>query len=152
MRIGIKTISLYILFVGIPLLGVLAAVWVGAGIAAPASVGGDWALHIPEQPAMECLAFAGWSGEMQMVISQSGSVLLIVFNDPAHTAMTGSLTGLSIAAETSNATPPVLQLAAEVDRQTDPHQLSGTLQATGCDHPLNLSAVLLPPGAASQEH
>jgi hypothetical protein len=89
---------------------------------------------------------------MQMVISQSGPELLIVFNDAAHTAMTGTLSGLSIAAETSGASTPVLRLTADVDRQSEPHQLSGSLQAVGCNGPLDLTGVLLPPGAASQEH
>ena len=89
---------------------------------------------------------------MQMVISQSGTDLLIVFNDAAHTGMTGSLSGLSIAAETSSASTFELQLAAEVDRQVEPHRLSGSLQASGCDRQLGLTGVLLPTGAASQEH
>ena len=152
MKIGIKTIFQYLLFVGLPLLGVLGALWAGAGLAAPASVGGAWALEIPEQPALDCQAFAAWSSEMQMVISQSGSDLLIVFNDAAHTAMTGTLSSLSITAGTSGTSASQLQLVAEVDRQTDPHQLRGSLQAAGCDHPLNFSGQRLPSGAVSQEH
>ena len=144
MKISVKTISHYLLFVGLPLLGVLSALWVGSSLTAPASVGGIWALDIPEQPALSCQAFAGWGSELQMAISQSGTDLLIVFNHPAHTALTGSLSGLSITAEATDASNSLLQLSAEVDRQSDPHQLSGSLQAEGCSHALDFTGEPLP--------
>jgi hypothetical protein len=150
MKISVKTITYYLLFVGLPLLGVVGALWSGRSLAAPASVGGAWALLIPEQPALKCQAFAGWKGEMQMVISQSGPNLLVIFGDPAHAALTGILSGLSITAE--NIGIPQLQLAAEVDREADPHQLSGSLQVAGCAPPLDFTGYLQPDNTSSQEH
>ena len=93
MKIGLKTIFQYLLFVGLPLLGVLVALALGRNLGAPAAVHGTWALAIPLQPALQCQVFAGWNGETQMAISQSGPDLIIVFSDKALPGLTGSLTG-----------------------------------------------------------
>ena len=87
MKIGIKTLLQYLLFVGLPLLGVLVALALGRNLGAPAAVHGTWALAIPQQPALQCQAFAGWNGETQMAISQSGPDLIIVFSDKALTSV-----------------------------------------------------------------
>ncbi len=152
MKIGLKTIFQYLLFVGLPLLGVLGALGIGRNLGAPAAVHGTWALAIPLQPALECQVFAGWNGETQMAISQSGPNLIIVFSDKPLPGLTGSLTGLSISAATGSGAAPQLQLTAEVERQGDPDRLLGSLQASGCDQPLDFRAELLPLGATSQEH
>lgn len=152
MKIGLKTILQYMLFVGLPLLGVLGALGIGRNLSAPAAVHGTWALAIPLQPALECQVFAGWNGETQMAISQSGPDLIIVFSDDTLPGLTGSLTGPSISAATGSGAVPQLQLIAEVDRQSDPDRLLGSLQASGCGQPLDFSAQLLPSGATSQGH
>ena len=152
MKIGIKTLLQYLLFVGLPLLGVLVALALGRNLSAPAAVHGTWALAIPQQPALQCQAFAGWNGDTQMAISQSGPDLIIVFSDKALTALTGSLTGLSITAATGSGAPYPIQLTAEIDRQGDPNRMIGSLVAAGCDPRLNFSAELLPSGVTSQEH
>jgi hypothetical protein len=152
MKIGIKTLLQYLLFVGFPLLGVLGALGIGRNLSAPAAVHGTWALAIPQQPALQCQVFTGWNGEMQMAISQSGPDLIIVFSDKAHTALTGSLTGLSISAATGSGAVPQRQLTADVYRMSEPNRMGGSLLAMGCDTPLNFSAELLTSGATGQEH
>jgi hypothetical protein len=152
MKIGIKTITHYLLFVGLPLLGVLVALGIGRDLSAPVAVHGTWALAIPLQPALECQVFAGWNGEMQMAISQSGPDLIIGFSDKTLPGLTGSLTGLSISAATGSGAVPQLQLTAEVERHGDSDRVLGSLQANGCDEPLDFSAELMSPGATSQEH
>lgn len=152
MKIGVRTLFQYILLVAIPLLGVLGSLWAGADLTAPASVGGAWSLEIAKQPAQACPAFAGWEGQVHMAISQSGPELLIVFTDASRTLMSGSLSGLSIAAETTDSATTKLVLSAEVDRQSTPQRISVSLQADDCTGSLDFSGILQPHNITGQEH
>jgi hypothetical protein len=78
MKTSIKTISHYLLFVGLSLLGVLGALGIGRNLSAPATVHGVWVLSIPGQTVLECQAFAGWKGEMVAGILFGPSMLSLV--------------------------------------------------------------------------
>lgn len=109
----------YIFFVGLPLLVLIGTLRSGANLTAPPAVSGEWAIE--RTPAQ--------SGRpLVLTISQTGADLLITFDDPRQTAITGTLTGRHIAAGGA----PGMRLEAEVTGMPGRRSLSGQLQLGGC--------------------
>ena len=139
-----KTFFQYAALVSLSILGVLGILHLGSSLKAPASVGGRWAVQmtVPQGSLPACIPLSPGTGTRELVISQSGPVLAITFNDSRETTLSGNLEGLSIHAVSKH--EPVWQLIAEVDREVEPDQLSGTLTSDGCAVPIELMGVRQP--------
>ena len=135
-----KSIVVYLLFVGIPILMVIGVLQLGSNLKPPISVGGVWNVEVPAQTANLCGITAFHSDQPALTISQSGSNLQLTFNDEAKTSLPGVLedtNGTSgdrslatITARVSNSQE--LTLRATVDRASTPNRLRAELSAAGC--------------------
>ena len=136
-----KSIILYLLFVGIPVLMVIGVLQLGSSLKPPISVGGVWNVEVPAQTANLCGITAFHSDQPALTISQSGSNLQLTFNDEAKTSLSGVLedtnvtagdrSHATITARVSNSQEPTL-LRANVDRTSMPNRLRAELSAAGC--------------------
>lgn len=130
-----KTVLLYLLLVGVPVLLVLGILELGRDLTAPIAVGGVWNIEKsatdPNEPP--CGAVPLGSDSPALTIAQSGSHLQIVFNDANRTTLTGELREQTIStASAPSQGADAIQLEARVDRQTDPHSLQGSLTFAQC--------------------
>ena len=64
-----------------------------------------------------------------MAISQSGSQLILVFNDLQHTTLLGELSGTQISASVEE---PGVTFQGQVDPQADQDRMEGSLRAAEC--------------------
>src|ERR1700735_2717822 len=78
----------YVLFVGVPLLILIGTLRAGAGLSAPPAVAGDWTI---ESTANKCGRPLADASQPALSIYQTGSNLLIAFNDPWKTTLAGKL-------------------------------------------------------------
>lgn len=74
----------YVLFVGVPLLILIGTLRAGADLSAPPAVSGDWTVEPAPNKCAESLANAS---QPALSIYQTGSNLLIAFNDPRKTTL-----------------------------------------------------------------
>ena len=143
-----KTIIQYIILVGVPLLGVLVILRLGSHLQAPASVGGSWILQIEPRDgsAAACPEYPEWLLPPVMLVSQSGSDLVIKLNDSQKSVFSGKLHELTITGSekpTSNPTAPVFLVAA-VDRSVEPDTLEGYFATPTCTSRLPVTGVRQP--------
>jgi hypothetical protein len=131
-----KAILLYMILVGVPVLGILGLLRVGQRVSAPISLVGKWSAQLtPPNPQ----DLAGDDsllrpGSTSLRISQSGSHLLLSFGDGQNTTFVGNIQDMTINAglvrkgdtgpDRSDRTTAA-KLNARVDRQTDPDRLVG---------------------------
>jgi hypothetical protein len=150
-----KVVVQYLLLVGIPLLCLLGVLWAGADLQAPQSVGGVWAVAIDPSTALGCAGMDTWEGDPQLVISQSGDQLTLLFNDTSRTRLDGKLNGLTITAE-GKAAPDsqiTLHFQALVDPESSPERMSAELSSTQCQAPIGLDGIRqLTPQTAREAH
>lgn len=135
-----KSIVMYLLLVGIPVLLVIGVLQFGSSLTPPISVGGVWNVEVPAQTANLCGITAFHSDQPALTISQSGSNLQLTFNDEAKTSLSGVLedtngtsgdrSQATITARVSNSQE--LTLRATVDRASTPNRLRAELNAAGC--------------------
>jgi len=134
------------------MLGVL---WAGADLQAPQSVGGVWAMAIDPSTAADCAGMDTWEGDPQLVISQSGDQLSLLFNNTSHTRLDGKLDGLAITAE-GKAAPDsqiTIRFQALVDPRSSPEKMSGVLNSSQCRAPIGLEGTRqLSPQTAREAH
>jgi hypothetical protein len=128
----------YLLLVGIPILGVFGLLRLGANLAAPVAVAGEWLLA--EAPYSGCMSDLVWEQPPKMAIAQSGRLLVVSLNDANHSVLTGKLDGLAISAESGSR----LWLRAAVDKSADPYQMQVELTVSGCPEAVQWSATRLP--------
>ena len=143
-----KAVLQYILFVGIPVLGVLGVLHIGSTLQAPVSVGGAWVVTLDSSAssAWNCLFDSSKASQLGLVILQSGPSLTLQFSDENHATLEGEIHGTTLLAATpdSSSTPADLMMNAEVDRSVEPDQMRGTLEGAGCPAPLPFQAVRMP--------
>jgi hypothetical protein len=110
----IRALGSYLIFVGIPVLGILGLLQIGKTATAPASVGGVWNLTIVRD-AWDCESAPIKTQVMQ--ISQSGRFIVITLGNQSST-LTGEIKELAISASGNS-----------IDTRKDPFeiQLNGTL-------------------------
>jgi hypothetical protein len=132
-----KSALLYLVLVGIPIVGVFGIVRLGRDLKPPISVGGVWNIEGSPRPAgvLPCNNFG--SDPLILTISQSGSHLALKFNDPNETKLSGEINDAVISArsqegQTASRPASVLQLQARVDRQPGLHVLQGVLTSPNC--------------------
>ena len=142
MRLALKSLALYILLVGVPFAALGAILRAGAGLRAPAAIGGTWRVEVAGLPLDPARAAAFRT----LSVSQSGAHLSVAL---AGREMRGSLEGDALAAASGRvrSTPPAcfrgaLDLRARVDTTAQPLRMAGTVGApgTGCGR-LPFSAV-----------
>jgi hypothetical protein len=128
----------YLLLVGVPILGVLGLLRLGANLAAPVAVAGDWLLV--EAPYSSCMNGLVWDQPSKMAIAQSGRLLVVSLSDANHSVLTGKLDGLAITAESDRG----LRLSAAVDKNEDPYRMEVELTVSDCSEPVQWSATRFP--------
>ena len=133
----------YLFLVGVPLLCMLGVLWAGADLQAPQSVGGVWAMAFDPSTALGCVGMDAWEGDPQLVISQSGDQVSLLFNDTSHTRLVGKLNGFTITAD-GKAAPDsqiAIRFQALVDPGSNPEKMSGELSSTQCPKPIGLDGI-----------
>jgi hypothetical protein len=93
-----KLVTDYIIFVGIPLLALVGILRAGKHLTAPVALHGNWSVQADFGPwqGVPCGALLVNSQPLLLRIDQSGSALTLTLNDPAKTALPGTLDGLSL--------------------------------------------------------
>ncbi len=133
-----RPILLYLVLVGLPVLGTLGLLQVGQNLVAPISLAGKWSAQLT--PPNPC----GLSDEVSLLpagpttlsITQSGPNLLISFEDDSKSTFAGNIREVIIdagmvsqhatAIHTSKGTVAIY-FHARVDRQSEPDRLLGAL-------------------------
>lgn len=143
-----KTLLLYVLLAGLPLVGVVVILRVGGGLVPPRGVGGLWLLQRDSaQAAPTCVRWPSDEDGRVLEISQSGPRLVIAFGDES---LRGRIRDGEIEAGSEDPArapcPPGgrLTLSASVAEPAHPDsaaRLEGTLAVQDCDcRPLVFSA------------
>jgi hypothetical protein len=128
----VKAVLLYLLLVGLPVLGVVGILRLGSRLEAPADIGGSWrAAYAPAaQLVPPCVELAPEGPAFD--VTQSGLHAGVTLNDPSRTRLDARLRGA--------------RLWASAERLP----LLGTARAACPDAPLELAAELVPDGRESQ--
>lgn len=131
-----KTIAIYVLLVGAPLLGLLGILRAGERIVPPHHVGGEWAIDPAFAAALRaaCPDVAFPAAGPALGVSQSGTRAVLTLNDTATTTLDARLEGESLTAiadERSTACGGALRLAATLRPDPRGPELSGTVSVPG---------------------
>src|SRR5436190_2119284 len=133
-----KSILLYLVLVGLPLLGIVGLLQVGQGLSAPISLAGKWDVQLvpsrPPDPARQDGLLRAAPATVN--ITQSGPNLRLTFDNTPSPIFEGSIRGMTINASVldwgraamtnpSNFTAIPIAFRATVDRRTRPERLVG---------------------------
>lgn len=133
-----KTVLIYVLLVGAPLLGLLGILRAGERIGPPRHVGGEWALEPAFAAALRaaCADLVFPAAGPRLDVSQSGTRAVLTLNDTAATALDARLDGESLAAATKEGSAACggrgLRLAATLRPDPRSPQLDGAATVPGC--------------------
>jgi hypothetical protein len=143
-KINWKPVLTYVVLVGLPMLGVLEALQLGRGLRAPTRVVGKWVLQ-PDASytgGSNCVKLLSLLKDPVLSMSQSGTHLVLSFNDGLKTSLTGSIEQTSLAASVSSQPESSvgeagcdggrIYLKAIVEGEPEQQRLSGTLMMPGC--------------------
>ena len=134
---AMRAVLLYLGLVGLPVLGILGLLQVGQRLSAPISLAGTWNAQLsPESESTA--ADPGLPRPVVLTITQSGSDVILVFDDDQRTTLVGKIQGAIIdatavrqdgttanyAADFGN-TPRSLR--ASIDWRAEPRRLVGVL-------------------------
>lgn len=133
----------YLIFVGLPLAGLLVCLQYGLRLSAPASVDGIWRITAKsvEEFHLPCIVPQAPHREPSIAISQSGKYLSVSLSAGATVAANGTIAGreISVSGETpagSNGSGcekhSMLIVRATTDSENQPRSLEGVLSADGC--------------------
>ena len=132
-----RAVLLYLVLVGLPVLGILGLLRVGQTLSAPTSLAGSWnaQLNVPGPPGSSAGDPLVHPGPTVLSITQSGPRVFLTFDDIQKTTLIGSVQGLLIyasfiperATDASGAVTTAVHFRGRVDRQTEPDQLLGAL-------------------------
>lgn len=133
-----KTILVYVVLVGVPLLGLLGILRAGERIVPPRHVGGAWVVADGSAAGLQAvcpgLGFPETGTEID--VSQSGTRARIVLNDSLATPLDARIEGLTLTArperEDGACAGRELRLAATLDTLAAPMALQGTVSVAGC--------------------
>jgi hypothetical protein len=118
----------YVLFVGVPLLILIGTLRAGAGLSAPPAVAGDWTI---ESTANKCGRPLADASQPALSIYQTGSNLLIAFNDPWKTTLAGKLEDGGVTAVAVTEGGRALRLEAALSGKPCHRSLQGRLSFDG---------------------
>jgi hypothetical protein len=159
---AMRSLLLYLLLVGIPAAGVAGILRAGAGLEAPASVGGQWTLDVaPSAADPRCEPAPG-----TLTISQSGVHLDAALRPGGEARLRGEMRGDTIilasmvpsddsSNEGGDCDPAAgVRLEAVADGADRPAALRGTLRFVGCAAcaPLAFTATRQAPAPAKRGH
>src|SRR5262245_47833695 len=140
-----RSVLLYISMVGLPIVGMIGALHLGRGLAAPASVAGVWRVELDgpqpcnEAPAPEPLA---------LQIIQSGRRIAISIGDEKKVAAVGELREATLTAAGDS-----LQVKASLHREGDRTRLQGFISLRACGKPTEIEFHATPaPKRETEEH
>jgi hypothetical protein len=133
----------YLLFVGVPLAGLLGVLRVGQGIEAPRAVHGSWAVQPMAATGSVCTRYLLSDTDSTLIIFQSGRQLSGSLGPRAEIGLTGALRGNEIALEgviQPGATPrhiacsvgDTLRLTARFSATVELRQLEARLWSSAC--------------------
>ncbi len=133
----------YLLFVGIPLTGLLGVLRVGQWIEAPRAVHGYWAVQPMAASGRVCTRYLLTDADSTLLISQSGRQLTGSLGPGSEVGLRGSLTGNEISLEgviQPEATPryvgctegDTLRLTARFSASRGIRQLEARLWSSSC--------------------
>jgi len=135
-----KSILLYVVLVGLPLLGIVGLLQVGQSLSAPISLAGKWNVQLvpaqPQGPARQDGVLRASPGTLS--ITQSGPNLRLSFDHTPSPTFEGSIRDVTINATVldrrtaampnpANYTAAPIAFRATVDRQARPERLFGIL-------------------------
>lgn len=109
------------LFVGVPVVGLLGILQAGRNIPAPFSIAGDWTLEFDS--AARCANGPAGLRQPALSISQSGTSALIIFNDGHATTLEAAVDGATLTAKGFTAT-----ISGKLGART----LEGLMDFEGC--------------------
>ena len=133
----------YLLFVGIPLLGLLGVLQLGRGIEAPRAVHGRWAVAPMPASGRVCTRYLLSEADSTLTISQSGRQLTATLGPRGDVALRGTLAGDQVTLEgviQPEATPrhvacevgDTLWLTARVAAGAESRRLHARLWSSAC--------------------
>jgi hypothetical protein len=135
----------YILFVGVPAVGLLAIVRAGQRLTPPISVGGAWNVNanFNSLGSAACAELLNGIKQPFFTISQSGGDLVFTLNDTGKSAVAGTLQGATLAMGTDQpgasasasggcGDPQNVYLSGMISKQGDQRELTGTLGVSDC--------------------
>jgi hypothetical protein len=133
-RAVVKSVLLYVVLVGTPLLGLLSIIEAGEKIVPPRSVGGDWELagDSGSELAGSCLAAAFTRQPSKLVVSQSGPHLELMFLGRPKLAVTATLTGADLAGSFALPDGTNCSLSARVIPEPTGDRMTVTLTQASC--------------------
>ena len=128
----------YLLLVGLPVVGIAAALQAGAKVQAPADISGRWLVTAISRGTVpgSCLASVGRVGPIPLRIRQSGGYLsarMLGWNGPAS----GRIVGVRVTIDWPEAQEAACVSALRVDAQLERHPggeptLKGTMRIREC--------------------
>jgi len=135
--------------VGLPIAGMLGALHLGRGLAAPASVAGVWRVELvgPAGVIQQCNEAMG-SGPPSLQIMQSGRRIAISVGDDKEVAAVGELREATLTAAGDS-----LQVKARLHRDGDRTRLQGFISLKGCGKTAEIEFhATLAPKRVTEEH
>jgi hypothetical protein len=94
-----RSLLSYLLFVGVPLAGLLGVLQVGQGLEAPLAVHGAWAVQPMPAPTRVCTRYLLSGADSSLTISQSGRELTATLGPRGEVALRGALDGNELSLE-----------------------------------------------------
>jgi len=144
-----RSIFLYVLLVGIPVIAVSGVLRVGQRLRPPIFVGGTWNVEWSDIGAVSaCGESLIRSDRTVLTISQSGSRLLLTLDDENRTTLQGEISNTTITATTAVPGPTelldghmrgnaLIHVQAAVERESGSERLLGALTFDDC--PLSMT-------------
>ena len=140
---GMRSLVSYLLFVGIPLAGLLGVLRLGQRVEAPRAVHGSWAVQPRAAIGRVCTSYLLSGADSTLVISQSGRQLTGTLGPNADVALRGLLVGDEISLEgviQPEETPrhvacsvgDTLRLTARISSVVRTRQLEARLWSSAC--------------------
>jgi hypothetical protein len=133
----LRGVRLYILLVGLPLLGILEVLHIGKHLKPPIFLGGTWSIQVSRETANVRSCGDRFDG-VPLNVSQSGASLILTLGDEQKTILAGEIHDSFIVAESLHQSvdkglaaddPGSIRFQAEVDQ---PDRLQGVLKLTNC--------------------
>ena len=133
-----RAVLLYLVLVGLPVLGICGLLRVGQTLSAPISLAGRWNAQLSVASPLGSSVGGPLihPGPTVLSISQSGSQVFLTFDDIQKTTLIGNIQDLTIdasfipesATDTSGSATTTIYFQGRIDRQTEPNRLLGVLK------------------------
>jgi hypothetical protein len=144
-----RSILLYISLVGLPIAGMVVALHLGRGLAAPASVAGVWRVElVPPAGGIQQCNEATAPGAPSLQIIQSGRRIAISVGDEKKVAAVGEIRETTLTAAGDS-----LQVKARLHPEGDRTRLQGFISLRVCGNPAEMEFhATLAPKRETEEH